>query len=498
MAFVPGFEYDVFISYAHIDNQATKWVETLANAIRDKASEFAGAPVAVWRDPKLNGNDYFDDVITKTVKASAVFVAVVSPRYIASASCRKEYQAFVSGQRNIRVGEKSRIARVLKTPLPAGTSEPPEFASDSTLGFPFFEAKDGQLIEFENNQDLPEYPKFWETAKGLAGAIEKVLRLLTSATRTPNQKHIVFLADTVRKLAASREELARELLGRGHTVLPEHPLLIDGAFARADALQAISMATLAVHLVGDSYGLIPEGEERSLPHLELELASARPGLPQFVWAPPALDKSTTGKAIDSKLEALIDHVTQAETIDGKVLEVCKTDFVAFKEVVLDALAKDHSPPSTVTNGKSIYLLFHNDDIDSPDLKAIRSHLLDAGYPVNPPVFEAPDGELRQIEEQLILDNDATIIYYGQAKDSWIANKRRFLLAALGSAQRGAQNRRALYLCAPTTKPKEFTFSDFRGGKQLREASGFSPLFVVGDFEQYSKEKLKPLLDWLSK
>ena len=495
MVFVPDFKHDVFISYSHIDNQATKWVATLADAIRDKASEFAGEPVDVWRDPKLSGNDYFDDVISKTVQNSAVFVAVVSPRYVASPSCRKEYQAFTSGRRNIRVDEKSRIARVLKTPLPPNVPEPAELAASSTLGFPFFEATDGRLVEFENNQGLPEYPRFWDSAKRLASAIEKVLRLLKSATPPRSQKQIVFLAETVRKLSSSRDELARELLARGHTVLPESSLLVDGGFATAAAIDAISSATLAVHLIGDSYGLIPEGEERSLPHLEFELVAARSSLPQLIWIPPITD--VTGGATDKKLDELIETVTQAETAGGKILEVCKTDFVAFKEVLLDALVKDHSPVSTVTNGKSIYLLFHGDDIDSPDLKAIRSYLLDAGYPVNPPVFEAPDGELRQIEEQLILDNDATVIYYGHAKDSWIANKRRFLLAALGTAQRGTQNRRALYLCPPTTKPKEFTFGDFKGGKELREASGFSPLFVVGDFEGFSKEKLTPLLNWLS-
>jgi hypothetical protein len=494
-AFVPGYEWDVFISYAHIDNRASRWVQSLEDVLRNRLAELAGTDVAVWRDPKLDGNDYFDSLISQRVTSSAVFVAVVSPRYVTSEACRSEYHAFVKGQTPVRIAEKSRIARVRKTPLPAGTDEPPELDADQTLGFPFFEEKEGQLIEYENDRTLDGYEKFLAGVKRLAGAIDKVLRLLKSAHRPHGKKQTVFLAETVNALAASRDELKRELIGRGHRVVPDRSLVIDGMFSKAAADQAVGAASLAVHLLGGSYGLIPDTSEHSIPHLEYALA-ANNGLPQLIWIPPepAAQKLATP---DKKLAALIEQVTHAEAANGRIHDVCRTDFEAFKDVVLDAVAKEQAPISTITEYKSVYLLFHSDDIDSDDLKSIRRHLLEAGYPVNPPVFEAPDGELRQIEAQLILDNDATLIYYGSAKDSWIAQKRQFLLSALGSAQRGSQNRRALYLCPPRTKSKEFTFGDFKGGKPLPEARGFSPLFVVGDCEAFSREKLTPLLSWLS-
>jgi hypothetical protein len=70
MAFVPGFEYDIFISYAHVDNQmatseAAGWVETFHKNLRIRLSQRFGRDglVAIWRDENLTGDQLFDQVI---------------------------------------------------------------------------------------------------------------------------------------------------------------------------------------------------------------------------------------------------------------------------------------------------------------------------------------------------------------------------------------------------------------------------------------------------
>lgn len=495
-AFVPGLENDVFISYAHIDNRASDWVTTLETQLRYKVSEFIGQDVSVWRDAKLAGNDHFDDVIARQVIASAVFVAVVSPRYVQSASCQKEYQSFAAGKSGARIGEKSRIARVRKTVLPEGMAEPPELSADETLGFPFFDSKGGQLVEFDNRAGMTGHQQFLARVAELAGAIAKVLRLLQKDARPRNDQRVIFLADTSQRLVPSRDELRRELVGRGHTVVPDRPLVTNGVFDPDGATAAVERAELAIHLFGGSYGLIPEGEERSLPHLEYVLAAAK-RVPQLVWVPSALPEGGTRTA-DVRLGQLIDEIQQTETDSPRMLDVCTTEFETFKEIVLDALSRPTTHHETPTDAKSVYLLFHDSDLDSMDLRALRRHLLNAGYPVNLPAFEGSETELRQLEEQSFLDNDATLIYYGNAKDSWVEQKRKFLLSALGRAEHGRRARRALCLRPPTTRVKELKFGDFAGGRPLPDAKGFAPLFVVGDFDALSSEKLAPLLDWLSK
>ncbi len=108
----PNFDYDLFISYAHIDNQHYSdlpqgWVDYLHERLQVSLSRRLGRAPRIWRDPKLRGNDVFDDEIKQTPANTAIFVPVMSPRYLESASCRAEVQNFsrlAKQQGGVRIG----------------------------------------------------------------------------------------------------------------------------------------------------------------------------------------------------------------------------------------------------------------------------------------------------------------------------------------------------------------------------------------------------------
>jgi hypothetical protein len=57
---IPKYEDEVFISYAHIDNQPLDeglkgWVETLHERLQIRLGQLTGEPVKIWRDRKLKG-----------------------------------------------------------------------------------------------------------------------------------------------------------------------------------------------------------------------------------------------------------------------------------------------------------------------------------------------------------------------------------------------------------------------------------------------------------
>ena len=55
MAYVHGFQNDVFISYAHADN-TEGWVDNFEERLRNRLRQFdRKAGVTIWRDPKLAG-----------------------------------------------------------------------------------------------------------------------------------------------------------------------------------------------------------------------------------------------------------------------------------------------------------------------------------------------------------------------------------------------------------------------------------------------------------
>jgi hypothetical protein len=110
-AFVPGYDHDVFVSYAHVNNLETRgaqqvlndqpagWVDILVRDLEHELSQkigvLKGLGFEVWFDKEaLRGYDILNDKIAAQIKASALFVAVRSPAYHASVWCRDEARLF--------------------------------------------------------------------------------------------------------------------------------------------------------------------------------------------------------------------------------------------------------------------------------------------------------------------------------------------------------------------------------------------------------------------
>src|SRR5262245_41306982 len=127
------FEGDAFISYAHLDNveliEGRKgWVANLYRALDVRLAQLLGWDANIWWDPKLQGNDYLSDALAEQLRRVAALIAVVSPRYVKSEWGRRELTMFCDAakhQSGVRVGEKSRIFKVLKTPVDRA-EHPPE------------------------------------------------------------------------------------------------------------------------------------------------------------------------------------------------------------------------------------------------------------------------------------------------------------------------------------------------------------------------------------
>src|SRR5581483_1846846 len=138
-----NFEGDAFISYAHLDNLELiegrrGWVSNLHRALEVRVGQLLGKPPHIWRDPKLQGNDVFAETLTERLQRVAALVSVVSPRYVKSDWARRELAEFCKAaelQGGLRVEDKARIFKVLKTPVPLA-SYPPEL--QPILGYEFF------------------------------------------------------------------------------------------------------------------------------------------------------------------------------------------------------------------------------------------------------------------------------------------------------------------------------------------------------------------------
>jgi len=83
---VPGFEYDLFISYAHANNQYA-WITDFQSDLANLLWEQLGAQPRIWWDARGLDGQAVHDGIREAVYVSAVFVPIVSIAYLASDYC---------------------------------------------------------------------------------------------------------------------------------------------------------------------------------------------------------------------------------------------------------------------------------------------------------------------------------------------------------------------------------------------------------------------------
>ena len=110
----------------------------------------AGKSPQIWRDPKLQGDDFFAETLMERLKRVVALISVVSPRYVKSEWTRKELSEFwkaAEAQGGVCIGDKARIFKVLKTPVPREL-HPPELCS--LLGYEFYKsiARQGRCVNW--------------------------------------------------------------------------------------------------------------------------------------------------------------------------------------------------------------------------------------------------------------------------------------------------------------------------------------------------------------
>ena len=173
-----NFEQNLFISYAHIDDQPLSpgekgWITRFHATLKAILSMRLGREAKIWRDEKLQGNDVFSNEIVAQFRQSAVLISVVTPRYLNSEWCTREAREFcqtADKTGGLLVGNKSRVFKVIKTPVDnrEAESRPPHLKD--LIGFEFFAYKDGAAARAGSTDFGPEYSTALPTEGRLIGA----------------------------------------------------------------------------------------------------------------------------------------------------------------------------------------------------------------------------------------------------------------------------------------------------------------------------------------
>ncbi len=310
MVYVPDYEYDIFVSYAHIDNELlpgiTKgWVSTLHDCLRTYLDQKLGRSdiYSIWMDYKLQNREPITPQILEAVKKSATILIVLSPGYIISEWCNREKNTFL----NVIKEYETRVFIIERDKI---DERPSEFCD--LKGFQFWkidrEGKPPHILgtpEIERELAV-NYSTYFDIINDLSGELVSELRSLKgksgksvptgtvytspSVETTTPVASTVFLAQVTDDLEFERNNVKRYLSQAGFYVLPETQYSLDPEKFKQSVERDLAKCSLFVQLLSGIPGRKPPDLPQGYIQLQLDLANEN-NKPLLQWRSPALDIS---------------------------------------------------------------------------------------------------------------------------------------------------------------------------------------------------------------
>jgi len=267
MAFVPGFDHDVFVSYAHGDDR--DWINRFVNQLKPALSRrLPGADVWIDKDDPRKSRDFTLD-IPASLQSSAVLISLVSPTYVTRPYCvHHECRRFGNlvaarkqpGQRFAASEFKADLFGFRCPILPMPDSAHWNDLIPGATDIPFCDDLDTFPVGS---------PSFEEQFRALLRELVPLLRRMRNHC-TPV---LVYPRHSAPELSEAHSALTRELDAQSYRILPEDEL---------DPAPHVRLCDLAVLLFGAQY-------DETTRRLVDGLKDA--GKPFVVWPSPVLENS---------------------------------------------------------------------------------------------------------------------------------------------------------------------------------------------------------------
>ena len=360
------------------------------------------------------------------------------------------------------VENKARILKVIKTPV--DTEEAlPEVMKD-VLGYEFFTFDDGTPLELDpayGEKFAQEYNRkvgklAWDAAQLLKKLVADTPGSGPDRAAPATTRPTVYLAECSYDRREARDMLESDLRLHGYTVLPEHPLPREEADYVAAVERVLGGCALSIHLVGESYGAVPDGpSQKSLVVLQNELAVQRSksgALSRVIWLRQGtVSAHAQQQAFIAALHQDAEAQCGADLITGD-LEACKAAIHAALKKLEKPERETPTEPVAAADTRLIYLL-----CDEKDRKAtvpLRKFCREQGWTVALPAFEGDATAVREANQNLLTTCDAVILFYGAGDDAWkrtIDNELKKMPGYRGGKPLLA---RYTYLADPRTSDKD--------------------------------------------
>jgi hypothetical protein len=416
MTYVPGFAHDVFVSYAHFDNEADsqdiRWVSRFQADLKNALRQRLGEDPEIFYDTRNFAAHEHVDALLESARRSAIFLAVFSPSYVARDFTIGELKAFCEG-----APDGNRVVTVELLPVDEDRQHPLLQRRKRT---PFW-WKD----RAEHDIPLRLTPRFNpemynERLQILAHQLKKLLAEMREGGRraavtavaskppavsapapAPNDK-MVLLAQTTDDLYDDCERIRAYLEQFGVKVLPERDFPQGGADFAAAFEAELARVGVFVQLLGGFASRKPPDLTLTYSQHQYEAAKAR-GLKILQWRRPDLDVAT---------------VTHR---DKPLLEGPDVQAVGLEEFKAAILRRCTEPPKSEPQHLGDCHFFINADRSDKDLADQLLKLFDGrkNWTAARPLFEGTAKEVVDDLEANLVGCGALLLLYGNAPPSWV-------------------------------------------------------------------------------
>jgi hypothetical protein len=416
MSYVAGFKHDIFVSYAHFDNeedsQAIRWVSRFQADLKSALRQRLGVDPEIFFDTRDFGAHSHVDFLLENVRQSAAFLAVFSPSYVTRDFTIRELEAFA-----VRTAAVDQIVTVELLPVEENRCHPHLRGRKRTpLWWKDASEQDIPL------QLTPKFnPKMYHArVQILAHQLKKMLEeirardpsgtdgrkeleaQLPPVDRSPPRKPVL-LAQVTDDLYDERESVHAYFEQFGINILPENDYPQGGIdFAAAALERDLARADLFVQMLGNFGSRKPFDLTQSYSQFQYD-AAKRHGLKIMQWRRPDLDLAA---------------VTHRDRLLLEGPDVLAIGLEEFKSEVLRSFM-EQSKPEPPRSGDCHF--FINADRSDKELADALLRLFEGkkNWTAARPLFEGSAKEIMEDLEANLINCGALLLLYGNAPPAWV-------------------------------------------------------------------------------
>lgn len=413
MPVVPGFKYDLFISYAHKNDRPWRWVTEFAETLKDEL-EGKSRDFRIWWDPGLRTGEDFNIAIGDAISESAVFLSVLSLAYGDSTYCKREIEEFRQQRHpafGIKVGSMSRMQAVVIDRDFTADRWAPEIRVTSP--YPFY---NDHLTLFSKPAALassdPWVQGLWKVRDSIWATLQEMKRQKEKGTAGERSygvqadgisaTPVVCVAEVTDDLYRRRESLRTSLSQTSDFQVKQ--------WADPGPPPASGPNVLPVHLFGKYPGRVFGDSDLPLPRLQLEATvRAKPARRPLAWVARDLnfDDAETDEHREF-LKSLEDH---------NDIELLRTDFEDLKEELQKRMRISTTPaPKTIRQSRESPIVHIWHTIDNPAiLSPLKQYLNKNDCGIS--VYNCASTQMDKMQSKLAIC-DGLIIPYTPDTRTW--------------------------------------------------------------------------------